>query len=87
MTINKVTTTRKIILITYRNLLRPWKMSLDIEDNLVDCRGNLNTILPLLQVWQVVDGHDGVGRIIHGDDCRVEGAKKMKKLVYQKKST
>jgi hypothetical protein len=62
-------------------------MSLDIKDNLVDCCGNLNTVLPLVQVWQVVDGHDGVSSIIHGDDCRVEGAKKMKKLVYQKKST
>jgi hypothetical protein len=60
-------------------------MSLDIKDNLVDCRGNLNTILPLLQVWQVVDGHNGVSRIIHGDDCRVEGTKKMKKIQYQKK--
>jgi hypothetical protein len=55
-------------------------MSLDVEDNLVDCHGNLNAILPLLQVWQVVDGHDGVSRIIHGDNCRVEGTKKNEKI-------
>ena len=34
-----------------------------------------------------VDGDDGVSNIIHGDECQVEGAKKMKKLVYQKKRT
>ncbi len=73
---NQQSADNKSIISTYRDFFWPREMSLDINNDAVNCESCLNTILPLFQVRQVVDRHNNIGTIIHGESSAPKNEKK-----------